>query len=87
MLRKGCGLSQIDRGQFTHILHGYFTFTSAIIFLCQLEWSNSDIDGLVQDCSKSSALAMELLQSCTKPSICDYVSNSSTKGLSLYNTP
>ena len=25
------------------------------------------IDGLVQDCSNSSALAMELLQSCTKP--------------------
>ena len=29
----------------------------------------SDIDDLVQDCSNSSALAMELLQSCTKPSI------------------
>ena len=28
-----------------------------------------DIDGLVQDCSNSSAVAMELLQSCTKPSI------------------
>ena len=28
-----------------------------------------DIDGLVQDCSNSSALAMELLQSCTKTSI------------------
>ena len=27
------------------------------------------IDGLVQDCSISSALAMETLQSCTKPSI------------------
>ena len=26
-----------------------------------------NIDGLVQDCSNSSALAMELLQSCTKP--------------------
>ena len=26
-------------------------------------------DGLVQDCSNSSALAMELLLSCTKPSI------------------
>ena len=25
-------------------------------------------DDLVQDCSNSSALAMELLQSCTKPS-------------------
>ena len=29
-----------------------------------------DIHGLVQDCSNSSALAMELLQSCNKPSIC-----------------
>ena len=27
------------------------------------------IDGLVQDCSNSSALAMELLQSCTKHSV------------------
>ena len=27
------------------------------------------IESLVQDCSNSSALAMELLQSCTKPSI------------------
>ena len=30
------------------------------------------IDGLVQDCSNSSALTMELLQSCTKTSICTY---------------
>ena len=30
------------------------------------------IDGLAQDCSNSSGLAMELLQSCTKPSICLY---------------
>ena len=29
----------------------------------------SYIDSLVQDCSNSSVLAMELLQSCTKPSI------------------
>ena len=29
----------------------------------------SHINGLVQDCSNSSALVMELLQSCTKPSI------------------
>ena len=28
------------------------------------------LDGLVQDCTFSSALAMEILQSCTKPSIC-----------------
>ena len=29
------------------------------------------IDGLVQDCSNSSALAMELLQFCAKPSMYD----------------
>ena len=29
----------------------------------------ANIDGLVQDCSNSSALAIELLQSCTKPLI------------------
>ena len=29
------------------------------------------IDGSVQDSSNSSALAMELLQSCTNPSICN----------------
>ena len=28
------------------------------------------VDGLVQDCSNSSALAMELLQSYTKPGMC-----------------
>ena len=38
-------------------------------FLHCLAISNHDIDGLVQDCSISSALAMEILQSCTKPSI------------------
>ena len=31
--------------------------------------SKHHVDGLVQDCSNSSALAMELLQSCTKPSM------------------
>ena len=29
-------------------------------------------DSLVQDCSISSALAMEILQSCNKPSICNF---------------
>ena len=33
------------------------------------------IDGLVQDCSNSNALAMESLQSCTKPSISTGFSN------------
>ena len=33
----------------------------------QMSWCH--INGLVQDCSISSAVAMEILQSCTKPSI------------------
>ena len=33
------------------------------------QYRGDDIDGLVQDCSNSSALTMVLLQSCTKPSI------------------
>ena len=35
-----------------------------------------DIDGLVQDCSNSIANALELLQSCTKPSIYPITSRS-----------
>ena len=34
-----------------------------------ISFKKTYIDGLVQDCSISSALAMEILQSCTKPSI------------------
>ena len=34
-----------------------------------MEKNNQHVDGLVQDCSNFSAVAMELLQSCTKPSI------------------
>ena len=34
---------------------------------------HNDIDGLVQDCGNSIANAMELLQSCTKPSICVFL--------------
>ena len=32
--------------------------------------SENCIDGLVQDCSITIANAMEILQSCTKPSVC-----------------
>ena len=45
------------------------------VCLPQRQWRHTDehryiyhIDGLMQDCSISSALAMEILQSCTKPS-------------------
>ena len=34
-----------------------------------LQWETRNIDGLVQDCSISSALAMEILQSCSEASI------------------
>ena len=37
------------------------------------------IDGLVQDCSNSSALAVELLQSCTKPSIYVFIHSKEKK--------
>ena len=55
-----------------------------------------DLGGLVQDCSISSALAMEILQSCTKPSILSTVSvlsqyhgdwwhgNTRSQGMSCY---
>ena len=37
----------------------------------QFSWNlveaQTDVDGLVQDCSNSIAYALELLQSCTKP--------------------
>ena len=39
---------------------------------CKKQTSDEEhhFDGLAQDCSNSMALPMELLQSCTKPSIC-----------------
>ena len=40
------------------------------------------IDALAQDCSISSALAMEILQSCTKPSI--WAKASALSSLSIY---
>ena len=43
---------------------------SMVIFQLNISY----IGGLVQDCSNSSALAMELLQSCTKPSISFFTS-------------
>ena len=43
---------------------------------------NFHIDGLVQNCNISSVLAMEILQSCTKPSISNFeVSIVPTDGL------
>ena len=41
----------------------------AITMVLMLGNMKDNIDGLVQDCSNPSVLAMELLQSCTKPYI------------------
>ena len=56
-----------------------FPFDDVIMYaqLAGENWMTYDIthkhtDGLVQDCSNSSALAVELLQSYTKPSIYTY---------------
>ena len=50
------GVSDV-KSELTQILH----LSSMCVY--------NNIDGLVPDCSKSSALALELLQSCTEPSI------------------
>ena len=49
----------------------YKNVSNAFWISCIIEY---DIDGLVQDYSNSSANALELLLSCTKPSICFGVS-------------
>ena len=41
-------------------------------------WNHRNIDGLVQDSSNSIANALELLQSCTKPSIYRYMDKKNT---------
>ena len=43
--------------------------TEASVYI-GIEIDEYDTNGLVQDCSNSIANALELLQSCTKPSIC-----------------
>ena len=52
----------------------------------KLQPYNTNIDDLVQYCSNSSALAMELLQSCTKSSIynCNHINDRSWRGYEPY---
>ena len=65
------------------LIHGYFHSEPSVLIIC-LKFAGGIlcektlhghhktylyIDGLVQDCSNSIANALELLQSCTKPSI------------------
>ena len=72
LIRSACYWEYISRDRFVHapsqweatlqcniISHWLGAFTKLSLY----------IHGLVQDCSNSSALAMELLQSCTKPLI------------------
>ena len=48
----------------------FMTYIKETIMLTISHVCNDNFDGLMQDCSNSSALAMELLQSCTKASKC-----------------
>ena len=47
----------------------YQVFPGNIFYLYAYLCSWDDVDNLVQDCSNSIANALELLQSCTKPSM------------------
>ena len=49
----------------------YVSYPETAVWLMNVEICVSgDVDGLAQDCSNSIANALELLQSCTKPSMC-----------------
>ena len=56
----------------TEISHHFECTSRTLLYLLsgKLPYTIYHIDGLVQNCSISSALAMAILQSCTKPSIC-----------------
>ena len=49
--------------------------------LCAINSVWYHVDGSAQHCSNSIVLAMELLQSCTKPSMCSYYSVCAIKHL------
>ena len=55
-------------GQWEKMFHLWCLLSLAETLLKQRQ-KQAHIDGLVQDCSNSTANALELLQSCTKPSI------------------
>ena len=64
------GLSSHDTGL---VLLKCFGFSTSDMWLVRVWYVRAIyIDGLAQYCSNSSALAMELLQSCAKPSICPW---------------
>ena len=49
---------------------------SGHLLYCAIRIDKQNVDGLGQYCTNSSALAMELLQSCTKPSMYQFVKHS-----------
>ena len=55
-----------------HHLNQYWPHSTMLYDITMGHWVNH-IDGLVQDCSIRSALAMEILQYRSKPSICNCV--------------
>ena len=55
---------------FDDVIMSWWSVFSAHCWATGFSCKAHDIDGLVQYCSNSSALAMELLQSCTKPPLC-----------------
>ena len=63
------GLSSPMRGDIGWLFVIQMSLTNGlhVLLLCS---RHCDINGFVQDCSNSSALAIELLQSCTNPPIC-----------------
>ena len=48
----------------------YLGGAPGVVIYIYRERENEHYDSLMQDCCISSALAIEILQSCTKPSIC-----------------
>ena len=77
MLLCSCGVSvMIDRKRVFHVIGSLPELVMTLLQLEGLGWTWMELkwkyrsDGLVPDRSNSSALAMELLQSCTKPSRC-----------------
>ena len=61
--------SQLTRGWWHEV--SFREYSLIYMFHLSLSHYIDYIDGLVQDCSNSIANALELLQSCTKLSICD----------------
>ena len=78
----------IERAATLHLQQRSVHRLGSVFSMSYHPWVLEDIDGLAQDCSNSSALAVELLQSCTKPSISllNVLAPSSTISLALVKT-